>query len=291
MSPVPMNLKFDVQPAYILSSRPNALICCDIHGKMPRSTFGHQYIFVMYDMFSKFTKIYPMRAISTRGCLKKILGDYVPKYGPISALISDNASLFSSPIWRKALEESNIKCFHPSVYHPQSNPAERSLRNITIYLRAYCHRNHKNWYSYCPIIEAILNRTPNPSTQVSPGKLMTGNEPESMFTGVPESIPATEPAQHDEVKRVYERLLKRAEKRALKMKRYKKTWDIQIGDQVLARLQNLSCALKGRNHKMELLYSELRTVTQKFGSDTFELTDARGRKARYHKSKLRKFVT
>ena len=111
-----------------------------------------------------------------------------------------------------------------------------------------------------------------------------------MFTGVPEPVSVPEPVRHGEVKLVYEKLRKRAEKRALRMKRTKKVWDIQIGEQVLARLQNLSCALKGRNHKMELLYSEPRTVTQKFGHDTFELMDAKGRKARYHKSKLRKFV-
>ena len=139
----PLNVKYDVQPAYILSERPNSLICCDIHRKIPKSNFGHQYIFVMYDMFSKFTIIYPMKAIGTRGCLKKIFEDYIPKYGHIAALVSDNASLFSSPVWRKTLEGSNIKCYHPSVYHLQSNPAERALRNITIYLRANCHRNHK----------------------------------------------------------------------------------------------------------------------------------------------------
>ena len=160
-----------------------------------------------------------MKAISTRGCLKKIFEDYIPKHGHIAALVSDNASLFSSPIWRKTLDGSNIKCYHPSVYHPQSNPAERALRNITIYLRAYSHRNHKSWYSYCPLIEAILNRTPNPSTMVSPERLMTGKEPEAMFTGVPEPVSVSEPVRHDKVKLVYEKLRGRAEKRALRMER------------------------------------------------------------------------
>ena len=70
------------------------------------------------------------------------------------------------------------------LYHTMANPSERILRDIYIYLRAYCHNNHKKWFTYCPIIEAIINLTPNPTTKVSPEKLMTGIEPESMFHGL-----------------------------------------------------------------------------------------------------------
>ena len=129
----PINVKYQCTPACILRDSPNALVCVDIHGKLPRSNFGYEYIFVMYDVFTKFTKIYPLKKISTRGCLNKIVSDYIPKYGPITALLSDNASLFSSPIWRTTLQEHHIKCY------PISNSSERRIRDISIYLRAYCH--------------------------------------------------------------------------------------------------------------------------------------------------------
>ena len=286
----PTNVKYHCTPAVILRDRPNALVCCDIHGKLPRSNFSHEYIFVLYDVFSKFTKIYPMKAISTRGCLNKILNDYIPKYGHITALLSDNASLFSSPVWRRTLEEHQIQCYHSSVYHPQANPSERILRCISIYLRAYCHENHKKWFSYCPLIEAILNRTRNPTTKVSPEKLMTGKEPRNMFEGLPSTVPIPGQPEVDEKRVVYERLLKRAEQRMLRMKPSKKRWNVQIGERVLSRENHLSSTLKGRNHKMELLYSEPRIVTKKFGQDTFELKDeGTGRiVGRYHKSRLKR---
>ena len=173
----PQNEKFYTEPRYNLRDRPNALICCDIDGPMPRSNFGNQYFFVMYDVFSKFTKIYLMKAISTRGWLKEVLEEYVPRYGAISALMVDNPSLFSSPVWKRALEANEIRCHHPSLYHPQSNPNERAIRNICLYLRAYCLDKHTKWHAYCPLVEAIINRTSNPSAQVSPEKLMTGKEP------------------------------------------------------------------------------------------------------------------
>ena len=232
-----------------------------------------------------------MKAINTRECLKKVLEEYVPKYGPISALMADNASLFSSPVLKRTLEDNEIKCYHPSLYHPQSYPSERAIRNICLYLRAYCHDKHTIWHAYCPLVEAIINRTPNPSTQVSPEKLMTGKEPESLFAGIPATVPMPGQGEHDEMLRVYEKLKKRAEDRVKSMKKSKKLWYIKIGEKVLVRKHNLSKASKKRTHKLELLYSEPRTVTQKFGYDTFELANEKGKIiGRYHKSELRKCV-
>ena len=288
----PLNVKYDCEPKCIIRDRPNALVCVDIHGKMPRSQFGYEYIFVTYDVFTKFTKIYPLKTMSTRICLDKILNDYIPKYGHIEAVMSDNASLFSSPVWRQTLREHNIKCYHSSYYHPISNAAERSIRNISIYFRAYCHDRHKSWYKYCNLIELIINRTPNPTTQVCPEKLMTGKTPESLFDGIPATVAILGPTEMEERRAVFEKLKKRAERRMLRMKRSKKKWDIKIGDQVLAREHHLSSSLKGRSHRLELLYSGPLTVTDKFGDDTFELRDElRGRTVgRFHKSSLKPFL-
>ena len=205
--------------------------------------------------------------------------------------MADNASLFSSPVWRRTLEANEIKCYYPSLYHPQGNPSERSIRNICLYLRAYCHDKLTKWHAYCPLVEAFINRTPNPTTQVSPEKLMMGKEPESLFAGIPATVPIPGQVEQNEMLRVYEKLKKRAEDRLKRMKKSKKLWDIQIGEKVLAKKHNLSKALKKRTHKLELLYSEPRTVTRKFGYDTFELVNEKGKIAgRYHKSQLRKFV-
>ena len=157
----------------------------------------------MYDVFSKFTKIYPMKAINTRGCLKKVLEEYLPRYGRINAFMAYNASLFSSLVWRRTLEENELKCYHPSLYHHQGNPSERSIRNICLYLRAYCHDKHTEWHAYCPLVEAIINRTPNPTTQVSPEKLMTGKEPESLFANIPTTVPIPGQVEQNEMQRVY----------------------------------------------------------------------------------------
>ena len=86
----PMNVKYDIDPQAILRKEPNDLIAVDTHDPMPTSNFGHKYIFIVYDVFSKFITLYAMKSLTTKGCLNKITKNYVPAYGAPRAILSDN---------------------------------------------------------------------------------------------------------------------------------------------------------------------------------------------------------
>ena len=289
----PMNIKFDIELGSIIRSKPNELICVDTHGPMPTSQFGYKYILVLYDIFSKFTKIYPLKRLSTSSCVNKIIRDYVPKYGKMDAILSDNASIFSSRKWREILEREGIKCYNSSRYHAASNPCERIIRDIGIYFRIFCHKRQKGWATHCQGIERIINTTPNPTTQVCPERLQTGVEPPPLIGGIPRSIPAQPLKEADKIREIFEKLTKRAEERKKKAPRRKHKWVVEIGDQVLVKDHKLSSKLRGRYHRMELLYKGPMTVTQQFGDHTFELIDPKSGKlvGRYHKQLMRPFKT
>ena len=287
------NVKYYLTPQSILREEPKALVCVDAHGKLPVSNFGHKFIFVIYDVFSKFVKIYPMKNITTKSCLNKVLNDYVEKYGKVEAVLSDNATAFSSPKWREALESRGIKCYHSSKYHACSNPTERVIKDIAIYMRIYCHNKHKSWYSYCALIESILNRCPNPTTKVSPEKLMTGIEPPSLFHGLPETIDIPGQEEVDEKRKVFDRLKLKAEQRKKRIKRSNKLWDIKVGDLVLVKDRQLSNLLKERYHRLELLFRGPCRILEKFGKHTFSLKDERTQKflGKWHQSMMKPYKT
>lgn len=44
------------------------------------------------------------------------------------AIITDHGTQFKGKKWRETLNEAGIKTYKISVYHPNSNPAERVLR-------------------------------------------------------------------------------------------------------------------------------------------------------------------
>lgn len=261
-----MNIKYDVEPQAILRDKPRALIVVDSHGPLPMTQFGYKHIFILTDVFSKFTKIYPMKSINTKACLAKILQHYIPTYGDIESLLSDNATPFANARWRNALEEKGIKVYHSSAYHPASNPCERFVKDVSIYLRIFCHHNHKNCFKYCEIIESIMNRSPNPTTKFSPEYLFTGKEPPSLFHGIPPSLPVPTSEEVDKMKLAYERCKKRAEKRRECAKRSKHKWHPKIGDKVLVRQHKLSSKLKQRYHRMELVYAGPFVISKIFGT-------------------------
>ena len=289
----PMNIRYDVELGSILRERPNQLVCMDTHGPMPTSQFGFKYILVLYDVFSKFTKIYPLRRLSTKVCANKIIKDYVPRYGKMEAVLSDNASIFASRKWREEFEGAGIKCYHSSRYHASSNPCERIIKDIGIYLRILCHRKQKEWSIHCQSIEQILNRTPNPTTKICPEKLQTGIDPPPLIQGIPHGIPVESTNDADKLTEIFERLKRKAEERRKRAPRHKHKWTVKIGDKVLIKDHKLSSKLRGRYHRMELLYKGPMRVIEQFGNHTYELQDPRNLKivGRYHKQLLRPFKT
>ena len=289
----PMNIKYDIEPGTILREKPNQLICVDTHGPMPTSKFGFKHILVLYDVFSKFTRIYPLKSLSTRACTTKILKDYIPNYGKMESVLSDNASIFASKRWRDELESVGVKCYNSSRYHASSNPCERIIKEIGIYFRVFCHKKQKEWYLYCSIIENIINRSPNPTTKLCPFKLMTGIEPPPLFEGIPQGIPVPSNNEIDNYMVTFEKLKKRAEDRKRRTRRSKHKWKVQVGDQVLVKDHKLSSKLRGRYHRMELLYKGPMIITNQFGSHTYELENPRTNKSigRYHKQLLRPYKT
>ena len=108
------------------------LLAVDTHSPMPTFQFGYKYLFVVHDVFSKFTKLYPLKLLSTKGCREKIVKDFVRNYGMPKAILSDNATIFTNMRWRESQEALEIKVYHCSRYHPASNPTKRALYNMTI---------------------------------------------------------------------------------------------------------------------------------------------------------------
>ena len=50
--------------------------------------------------------------------------------------------------------ELGVRTYKTSIYHPNSNPAERALREVGRILRTYCHDQQCKWSDY---IEATEN--------------------------------------------------------------------------------------------------------------------------------------
>lgn len=118
--------------------------------------------------------MYALRRATTSIILKKVINDYLPRFGPIQKLLTDNGTQFTSKKWKEDLNQIGIKTIFTTTYHPESNPVERTNREIGRMLRAYCHKQHSNWVNWLETIEFWLNNTTHHSTGLTPHQITIG---------------------------------------------------------------------------------------------------------------------
>jgi hypothetical protein len=47
--------------------------------------------------------------------------------------------------WKRNLESLNVQVRYTAVRHPQSNPSEKCMKEISKFFRIYCSENQKKW--------------------------------------------------------------------------------------------------------------------------------------------------
>jgi len=71
-----MKRAYDVAERHHLPQRPRELRAVDLYGNLPTSRRNVRYTFVCYDVFSKYVKLYPLKSVTTKACLNKLLNNY-----------------------------------------------------------------------------------------------------------------------------------------------------------------------------------------------------------------------
>ena len=161
----------------ILPTRPGELVSLDFYGPLPAGKYGLKYIFAIIDLFSKFTRLYPLRKTTTDATLRCLLSDYIPKHGKSQRIVSDQGTQFTSPKWKKKMLEEDIQCILTSIRHPQANPVERTNRELSRFFWTFLDNDHNQWVKLLETIEGCINETYHESTGCIPIHLHTGIKP------------------------------------------------------------------------------------------------------------------
>jgi transposase InsO family protein len=122
------NRSYAIECRNHLPAAPGDLCATDFFGPLPVGRGGVRYILVILDVFSKFVKLYPLRAATTRACLNRVTEHYVTQVIQSKCILSDNGTQFASPTWRKTLAELGIDVKFSPVRHPQANHSERCTK-------------------------------------------------------------------------------------------------------------------------------------------------------------------
>ena len=256
----------------VIAEKPGDLVTVDYYGPLPQSRSRVAYIFVVIDAFSKFVKLYPLRRAQAKISAKKIVDDF-HRTLPVRVVLSDHGTQFQSKHWQETLKEWGIQPTLSSIRHPQSNPTERVMKELSRLFRAYCHDSHTNWYSILPNIELLFNVTPHLSTGFSPYEIISGKNPPNPLTNLIEPLlpaVAAKPLQQ-----IHSEALSNLRRAANQRKNSRKTRcdAFQVGDFVLLRENPISDAANKIYAKFSLLYSGPYLVTDKPHPNVYTLKD------------------
>ena len=82
---------------------------------------------------------------------------------------------------------------YTALRHPQANPSEGCMKEISKFFRIYCSENHKKWAELAPYIDSWLNNMVAGATRFTPAELMFGGKSPNIFEGL---LPETPEGGH-----------------------------------------------------------------------------------------------
>jgi len=82
---------------------PRHTVSLDLMGPLSKGQFGAKYILAIIDIFSKYIKLYALRRATTETILKRITKDYIPRYGLVKQILTDNCIQFNNAKWYEQL--------------------------------------------------------------------------------------------------------------------------------------------------------------------------------------------
>lgn len=121
------------------------LVTLDLYGPLPTGRGGVKHLLVCLEVFTRHVTLYPLKTATTKSCLNKLKSHYFVSVIKPEIILSDHGTQFTSPAWKKTLEEFGIEVRYSPIRHPESNSAERIMKELGKYFRIYCNTAHRKW--------------------------------------------------------------------------------------------------------------------------------------------------
>ncbi|GJX73003.1 putative reverse transcriptase domain-containing protein [Tanacetum coccineum] len=114
-------------------------IAMDFVTKLPRTSSGHDTIWVIVDRLTKSAHFLPMREDYKMERLARLyLNEIVARHGVPISIISDRDSRFTSRFWQSTQEALETRLDISMAYHPQTDgQSERTIQTLEDMLRAF----------------------------------------------------------------------------------------------------------------------------------------------------------
>ncbi|GJT17038.1 reverse transcriptase domain-containing protein [Tanacetum coccineum] len=153
-------------------------ITMDFITKLPKTSNGHETIWVIVDRLTKSAHFIPTQETNsmetlTRLYIKEVVSRYVV---PIS-IISDRDNHFSSRFWQSLQSALGTQLDMSTAYHPETDgQSERTIQTLEDMLRACVIDFGKGWEKHLPLVELSYNNSYHASIKAAPFEALYGRK-------------------------------------------------------------------------------------------------------------------
>ncbi|GKC11772.1 putative reverse transcriptase domain-containing protein, partial [Tanacetum coccineum] len=140
----------------------------DLVMKLPRTSSGHDTIWVIVDWLTKSAHFLPMHKDYKMDRLARLyLNKIIARHGMPISIISDRDSRIISTFWQTMQEALGTKLDMSTAYHPQTNgQIERTIQTLEDMLRACVLDFEGSWGVHLPLVEFSYNNKVGETTEL-----------------------------------------------------------------------------------------------------------------------------
>ncbi|GJU87912.1 putative reverse transcriptase domain-containing protein [Tanacetum coccineum] len=153
-------------------------ITMDFVTKLPKTSSGHDIIWVIVDRLTKSAHFIPTRATDSMETLTRLyIKEIVSRHGVPISIISDRDSHFTSRFWQSLQNALGTQLDMSTTYHPETDgQSERTIQTLEDMLRACVIDFGKGWERHLPLVEFSYNNSYHASIKAAPFEALYGRK-------------------------------------------------------------------------------------------------------------------
>ncbi|GKE21933.1 putative reverse transcriptase domain-containing protein [Tanacetum coccineum] len=136
-------------------------ITMDFVTKLPKTSNGHDTIWVIVDRLTKSGHFIPTRETDSMETLTRLyIKEIYSRHGMPISIISDDNSHFTSRFWQSLQSALGTQLDMSTTYHPETDrQSERTIQTLKDMLRACVIDFGKGWERHLPLVEFSYNNS------------------------------------------------------------------------------------------------------------------------------------
>nr|GEV18818.1 reverse transcriptase domain-containing protein [Tanacetum cinerariifolium] len=153
-------------------------ITMDFVTKLPRTSNGHDTIWVIVDRLTKAAHFIHTRETESMNTLTWLyIKEIISRHGVPISIISDRDSHFTSRFWQSLQNALGTQLDMSTAYHPETNrQSERTIQTLKDMLRAYAIDFGKGWEKNLPLVKFSYNNSYHASIKAAPFESLYGQK-------------------------------------------------------------------------------------------------------------------